>query len=292
MKALQLAGSIDEIAQRYFGQEARRFRELAGLLAPVAIVSLFGLLFRMAPALLLFLPAAVGCLVSERLHRRQVRRRLESFRAGDPDAVQAVCNFAANEFRRTIKSHRARTLGSNTEWGRARGSLEEALDDAKRSVSYWEKRAGRGRDDDLAQSQLGVAAELEAKLRLALEQLNRQAGVLRDFYNECEARLAVMDGYRQDMVESRRLEALSGRADLVIAQAEGTLAAIGQQFVREAQAVGRALGGLGQVQIKSLAGEAPVDNIEYLADRIIENSDAQQRAIRALDRELQRGPVR
>lgn len=287
MKALRLTGSIDEIAERHFGQEARRFRELAGLLAPVAIVSLFGLLFRMQPALLLFLPAAVGCFVSERFHRKQVRRRLEAFRAGDPDAVQAVCNYAATEFRRTIKSHRARTLGNNTEWGRARGSLEKALDDAQRSVAYWEKRAGAGRDNELARTQLEVAVELEAKLRLALDKLNGQAGVLRKFYNECEARLAAMDGYRQDMLESRRLEALSGRTDIVIAKAEGTLVAIGQEFVREAQAVGRALGGLAQVQIKSLAGEAPLDNIEYLADRIIENSDSERRAIRALDEELQ-----
>lgn len=287
MKALRLTGSIDEIAERYFGQEARRFRELAGLLAPVAIISLFGLLFRMQPALLLFVPAAVGCFVSERIHRKQVRRRLEAFRAGDPDAVQAVCNYAATEFRRTIKSHRARTLGNNTEWGRARGSLEKALDDAQRSVAYWEKRAGAGRDNELARTQLEVAVELEAKLRLALDKLNNQAGVLRKFYNECEARLAAMDGYRQDMLESRRLEALSGRTDIVIAQAEGTLVAIGQEFVREAQAVGRALGGLAQVQIKSLAGEAPLDNIEYLADRIIENSDSERRAIRALDEELQ-----
>ncbi|MYI07136.1 MAG: hypothetical protein F4059_07445 [Gemmatimonadetes bacterium] len=288
MKALQISGSIDDIARRHFGQEAKRFRDLAGLLAPVAIVSLFGLLFRMTPALLLFLPAAVGCLVSERLHRKHVRGRLEAFRAGDPDAVQAVCDFAATEFRRTIKSHRARTLGNNTEWGRARGSLEKALDDAQRSVSYWRKRTGRDRDNELAQSQLEVASELEAKLQLALDKLNLQAGVLRNFYNECEARLAVMDGYRQDMVESRRLEELSGRTDVVIAHAEGTLAAIGKQFVREADAVGRALGGLAEVQIRSLAGEAPVDNVEYLADRIIENSDSEQRAIKALDKELQR----
>jgi hypothetical protein len=37
------------------------------------------------------------------------------------------------------------------------------------------------------------------------------------------------------------------------------------------------------VQIKSLAGEAPLDNIEYLADRVIENSESEERAIGALD---------
>ncbi|MYI65993.1 MAG: hypothetical protein F4107_08685 [Gemmatimonadetes bacterium] len=70
---------------------------------------------------------------------------------------------------------------------------------------------------------------------------------------------------------------------MVIAGAQGALAAIGQEFLREAEAVGRALGGLAEVQIKSLAGEAPLDNIEYLADRVIENSESEERAIGALD---------
>ena len=51
-------------------------------------------------------------------------------------------------------------------------------------------------------------------------------------------------------------------------------------------AVGKALGGLARVQIKSLAGEAPLENIEYLADRIIESSDMERRAVEELDRVL------
>ena len=133
-----------------------------------------------------------------------------------------------------------------------------------------------------------VATELRAKLRLALGKLNSRADVLLNFYNECDARLAVMDRYNRDMEETRRLEELSGRADMVIAGARGALVALGQEFVREAQAVGRALGGLAEVQIKSLAGEAPLDSIEYLADRVIENSESEERAIGALDEVLRR----
>ena len=82
---------------------------------------------------------------------------------------------------------------------------------------------------------------------------------------------------------------LSDRADMVIAEAEETLAVIGRQFVAEARRVGRALAGLADTQVLSLAGEAPLDDMESLADRIIERSDSDKKAIRELDASVGRG---
>ncbi len=102
---------------------------------------------------------------------------------------------------------------------------------------------------------------------LLASKLDAKADALLCFYNDCDAKLSLMDRYNRDMDESRRLEELSGSIDSAIAAAEGTLAAIGAQFVREAEAMGQALGGLARIQIESLAGEVPLDNIEHLADR-------------------------
>lgn len=121
-----------------------------------------------------------------------------------------------------------------------------------------------------------------------MRKLDSRADVLLRFYNDCDARLAVMDRYNQDRAETRRLENLSDRADMVIAEAEGTLAAIGRQFVDEAQRVGRALTGLADAQVLFLAGEAPLDDLEALADRIIERSESDEKTIRELDATLGR----
>ena len=217
---------------------------------------------------------------------RRVSNHLKAFRAGDPETVLEVHRFAVEHFRQKIQSHRARTLGSDSEWGKARTSLADALDEARRSVAYWRLRSREADENDFARRQRKVAARLEGKLRQALRKLDSRADVLLQFYSDCDARLAVMDRCNQDRAETRRLENLSDRADMVIAEAEGTLAAIGRQFVHEAQLVGRALAGLADVQMLSLAGEAPLDDMEFLADRIIERSESDKRAIRALDASL------
>ena len=220
------------------------------------------------------------------LARRRVSRALSAFHAGDPGAVRRVHDFAVREFRQQVEQHRARTLGTSSEWGAARSSLAEAAHEAQRSVAYWEARVQQEPENELATGQSRTAAGLEEKLNRALAKLDKQAETLLKFYNDCDAKLALMDRYSRDMEETRRLEELSGRTDIAIAGAEDTLLTIGAQFVREAQAVGRALGGLSRVQIKSLAGDAPLDNIEYLADRIIESSDAEREAVEDLDRML------
>ena len=217
---------------------------------------------------------------------RHVSKRLRAFRASDPETVLQVHRFAVKHFRQRIQSHRARTLGSDSEWGKARTSLAEALDEARQSEAYWRLRSQQADEKDFARRQREVAARLERKLRQALGKLDSRADVLLQFYSDCDARLAVMDRCNQDRIETRRLENLSDRADMVIAEAEGTLAAIGRQFLQEAQLVGRALAGLADVQVLSLAGDAPLDDMEVLADRIIERSESDKRAIRALDASL------
>ena len=294
-EGLHLTESLDDIARRCFEFEQSRFAEARriGVFVQVmvlAIVVAFVLnLPTASPALLAGL-VAVGAaiLAGSRLFLRiRVRRSLAAFRAGDATAVAKVHRFAAREFRLQIGRHRARTLGADSEWGMARSALAEAADEAQRSVAYWKVRVRQEPENQLAAGQSKTATDLDEKLRSALAKLDARADTLLRFYNDCDARLSLMDRYNQDMEETRRLEELSGRTDVAIVGAEDTLLAIGEQFVREAQAVGRALGGLARVQIKSLAGDAPLDNIEYLADRIIESSDAERRAVEDLDRVLQ-----
>lgn len=291
---LRSAESLDDIARRCFeveekekpirGENVALFMVLVAVGAYVATLSpgvaapvLLGLILLAA----LILPGT-GIV----LGRWRVSRALSAFHAGDPGAVRRVHDFAVREFRQQVEQHRARTLGTSSEWGAARSSLAEAAHEAQRSVAYWEARVQQEPENELATGQSRTAAGLEEKLHRALAKLDKQAETLLKFYNDCDAKLALMDRYSRDMEETRRLEELSGRTDIAIAGAEDTLLTIGAQFVREAQAVGRALGGLSRVQIKSLAGDAPIDNIEFLADRIIESSDAERQAVEDLDRVL------
>ena len=293
---LRPAESLDDMARRCFEVEQSRFAEArwVGVFVQtmvMAVVVAFVLsLPTTSPAMLAVL-VAIGATIlgmSRLFLRRRVSRSLTAFRAGDSKAVQSVHRFAVREFRQQVEAHRARTLGGGSEWGAARVSLAEAADEAHRSVAYWEARVQQEPDNELAAGQSSTAADLEAKLRSALAKLDARADTLLKFYNDCDAKLALMDRYNQDMEETHRLEELSGRTDIAIAGAENTLLAIGEQFVREAQAMGHALGGLARVQIKSLAGDAPLDNMEYLADRIIESSDDEFRAVEDLDRVLLR----
>lgn len=294
-EGLDLTGSLDDIARRCFEFEQNRFAEArwVGVVVQVmvmVIVLTFVLNLPTATPGFLAMVVAVGASVfacSRLFLRVRVRRALAAFRAGEATAVGKVHRFAAREFRLQIGKHRARTLGEDSEWGMARTALAGAADEAQRSVAYWEARVRQEPDNQLAAGQSRTASDLDGKLRSALAKLDARADTLLRFYNDCDARLSLMDRYNQDMEETRRLEELSGRTDVVIAGADDTLLAIGEQFVREAQAVGRALGGLARVQIKSLAGDAPLDNIEYLADRIIESSDDERRAVENLDRVLQ-----
>lgn len=232
---------------------------------------------------------------------RHVRAQLKAYHDGDAEVLQQVHNYAMAHFRELIEEHRARTLGPESEWARARAPLAEALDDANKSVAYWQERlAGslvlrlgarlRGRqldpDNEVGQQQYKVVKELQDKLRSALAKVDERADLLLRFYNECEAKLAVMDRCNRDIEEARKVEALSNRTDVVIAQAEGAIQALGRSFVEEAQKIGRALGDTAGTQYKVLAGEASLDNIDYVADKIVECSDSEQQQIKDMQRAL------
>ena len=213
---------------------------------------------------------------------------LLALRAAELDGTEAEYGFAVEEFRTQIERHRARTLGRESEWATARASLTEAVDDAYGSTGYWRARLGQDPGNQMVTGQLKTATELHAKLRSALDKLDGRAVVLLKFYRDCEARIAVMDRYNRDMEEIRRLERLSGSADTVIAGAENALGGIGASFLREARQVGEVIGAFERLQLKSLAGEAPLDDIELLADRINESSERQFDTVEQLSRTIEK----
>ena len=233
--------------------------------------------------------ATIGTLAAFRFLPPRLRksRRLEAFRADDPGTVLDVYRFAVEEFRRKIDAHRERILGSKSEWYAARRRLANARDEADRSAAYWRNRVRQDRGDPVVARQLKTAFELEGKLRSALGKLDTRADVLRKFYNECEARVSVMDRYNRDLEETRRLERLSGTADMMIADAEATLMEIGASFVREIQKVGEVFGDFERLQLERIAGEAPLDDIEVLADRINESSESKYDDVEELSRMME-----
>ena len=192
-----------------------------------------------------------------------------------------------DEFRTQIERHRARTLGRESEWATARKSLTEAVVGARESTAYWRARLGQDPGSQMFAGQLKTATELHAKLHSALDKLDQRADVLHKFYDDCEARIAVMDRYNRDIEEIRRLERLSGSADTVIAEAETTLGGIGASFLREARQVGEVIGAFERLQLKSLVGEAPLDDIEFLAERINESSERQFDTIEQLSQAIE-----
>ena len=217
---------------------------------------------------------------------RIVRDGVAAYQAGDEDAVSAVHDFTLQLLRRRVEEHRARTLGPSSEWELARAPLATALDEVEAEVAYWDERIREEPDSELASLQLRTARDLEAKLRSALEEVDGRAEVLRQFYHRCEAKLAVMDRSNTDLTKVRRLEELSGRADSAIAHAQRTVEALAQHFLAEAQNIASALGSADHSQLSMLAGAAPVDNIDFLADKIHESSERDRNTIQQLEKAL------
>ena len=222
----------------------------------------------------------------ERKQEFAVRQRMRAYADGDATVTQQVHDYALEHFRRRINNHRHLTLGSSSEWARARAPLAEALDNANKSVAYWRERLKSDPDNEVAAHQYNTVKALEDKLGSALTKVDERADLLLKFYNECEAKLAVMDRCNQDIQETRKVEALSQQAGTVIAQAEGAIQALGRSFVEEAQKIARALGDTAGAQYKILAGDASLDNIDYVADKIVECSDSEQKQIQDMQRAL------
>ena len=62
---------------------------------------------------------------------------------------------------------------------------------------------------------------------------------------------------------------------------------IGASFLHEARQVGEAIGAFEHLQLKPLVGEAPLDDIEFLADRINESSERQFDTVEQLSRTIE-----
>ena len=229
---------------------------------------------------------AAGAFVRLWKIQASVKQGVAAYARGEPWAVARVHEYAVEEFRNRVAKHREKTLGDSSEWGRARASLMQAASEAQRSAAYWRARLRQEPSNEFAKSQKDVSDRLQAKLDTAFEKLEARSVALRRFYNECDARLAAMDHRNRDLEEFRRLEELSGRADMIIAHAEGIIESFAIAFAAEARAFADTLRGVATVSIKALAGEAPMDNIDYFADRIIEDSDRDRAAIEDLERRL------
>lgn len=216
-----------------------------------------------------------------------VSKQLQRFRAGHAETTIRVHRFAVRYFREQIRVHRSRTLGETSEWGKARSSLAATMDEARQQEVYWHARWIDDKKNDMASRQYGTASLLKDKMGRALKKLDSRADVLLGFYAECESRVDLLDHHNQDMVKTRELESLADRTDVVIAEAEGILTAIGQDFARGVDTLWQAVSGLGEIQTLALAGEASLDNMEFLADRVIEQSEMDERTIHDLERSLQ-----
>ncbi|MCG6955025.1 MAG: hypothetical protein LJF04_03460, partial [Gemmatimonadetes bacterium] len=112
--------------------------------------------------------------------------------------------------------------------------------------------------------------------------LDRRHAVLRDFLNDCEARISALENVGRDWQEVERLRGLASRADEVVSDANAAVNRIATGFLREAQRVAEALGAAEIEQLKDVAAEVPLSRIEDVADRIIEHSTREEHELQPL----------
>lgn len=284
-------GTVDALARRAFKAEARkmspdeqrRFKAWVWRVSLATATATGVALWQLGPlgepraaialAGAMTVPMLVGILARPVRRLLKAPRLMRAYRAGDPEAVALVPAFAIRRFRQQIAKHRARTLGRDSEWEKARDPLDQARNEARRQLSYWWARMAREPDSPLVRENLDRADQLEAKLGAALGKVDSRADLLQRFYDDCEARISVMSQDAEDLAHSLRLRQLSASVDARIARAEEALARIGGDFVDKAQHFAGVLGSFERLQITVLAGETPLDDIERLADRIIESHD-------------------
>lgn len=100
--------------------------------------------------------------VQRRKIRASMKQSIAAYERGEPWAVARVHEYAVEEFRNRVAAHREKTLGDNSEWGRARASLMEAESDAQRSAAYWRARWRQEPSNEFAKSQKDVSDRLQA----------------------------------------------------------------------------------------------------------------------------------
>jgi len=185
----------------------------------------------------------------------------------------------AKGFRQDIQNQRESLLGEGTEWATRKRSLTRAKNQAHRSASYFEERQQQDGGEGVIASQLLIARNLHAKLSEASAKIDKQESALLAFFNQCEARVSVLEQGARDQEEIQRLSTLSAKADSVVVDATLALETTGQQLIKRSIQVGQALGSLRRLQLKESAGEVPVDQIEEVADRILESASDDQRML-------------
>jgi len=215
-------------------------------------------------------------------YERYRRRAFEEFERIVRHRPWELFGAIADQFRRDLSTQRARLLGPGSEWGRARAPLEEAYQEARRSQAYWEERGTQDPAQPRVHEHLDIARQLSGKFRAALDELDARSQILLDFFNSCEAKLSALEHSQRDVEESRRLAALSQRAEDVTLDAQQAIAGIGRDVLRQALEVGEALGAAERLRIQYTAGEIPVEEIETVADRILDSAESERRVLAAL----------
>lgn len=198
-----------------------------------------------------------------------------------PSRIRVYAALGA-AFRREIDHRRAELLGPKSPVGKARQALVDALQEASHARAYWTERSKQDDSTELAGRELPVATALVSKFETALARLDRRQSVLRDFLNDCDARISVLENAGRDYDEVQRLRSLAGRADEIVVEAEESVSRIAAGFLVEARRVAEALGAAEMERLKDVAAEVPLDRIEEVADRILEHSAREDQELQAL----------
>ena len=209
-------------------------------------------------------------------------RRRRWVEIGEKGPTPETAEVVVEGMRHEIDRHRQRTLGPNSEWGRTRAALDDAHSQARSSVAYWKERLRSEEESPLARDNLRVAESLSEKFERALRELDIQVHSLREFFDLCEVRLLRMTRFTRDLEESERLRSLSARADQLVVDAREILRGIAAEFLADAVQVSSVLTSFEEVRLLELAGEAEVDQLEEIAEELIQTSKQQQERLRVL----------
>ena len=216
------------------------------------------------------------------------RERMGEYKRKLNETPGVLFDKVASKFRREIEVHRNKVLGPDSEWQRARSPILYGREEANRSIAYWRRRLEENKTNEAASAQLLTAEELETKFSEALKELDYRSEALLQFFNECEARLPVLEHFRTDHEESLALAKLKARAEGTVTDAEEALALIGRQFVSEALRMGQALGALERYELKESAASVPLDRIEHVADQILSSSQEERETLAVLMEKMER----
>jgi hypothetical protein len=233
-----------------------------------------------APVLLLVvaLSTVVGWISAETLFRVRTR----SFERTLEERPYEVYEQVADKFRDEIGRKRERLLGADSEWQESRADLRRAIQEAEGSLTYWTDRWLEDPRSEVAMSHRETATTLRTKLQRALTELEKRELALLTFFQQCEARISLIERSRRDHEETERLALLSRRTDGLIVDATLAIEEIGREFVDGAIRVGQALGALDRLQLKHSAGAVDTDDIEKVADRIIAAAGEEERSLSRL----------